>query len=78
MNYIDLALKLWPLVEKLIALRQANPSITEAEARAELEQAGADLTQKILDDQSGHPSEPLDNRPTNRLVSRHEPRDDRL
>lgn len=55
MDYVELALKLWPLVEKLIALKQANPGLTEAEARAELTAVVSALEAKILADQAAHP-----------------------
>lgn len=46
-DLIELALKLWPLIEKSIALHDAQPSITEAEARVALTQHVAVLQAKI-------------------------------
>lgn len=52
---VEVALKIWPLVEKALALRQANPSITEEEARAVLTQHVAALQAKIQADLDAHP-----------------------
>ena len=58
MDYIGLALKLWPLFERLRDLHiqaQINgEELTEAEARAELEKAITDLDRKIQDDLDSH------------------------
>lgn len=52
---IDLALKLWPLFEKILALKTATPAITEADLRAELIKDADALGQKIQDDLDSHP-----------------------
>lgn len=52
---INLAISLAPLLEKIIALRQANPAITADEVRAELIKDADALNQKIQDDLDAHP-----------------------
>ena len=58
MDIISLAIRLWPLLEKLrLAYIQAQingEELTEAEARAELEKAITDLDRKIQDDLDSH------------------------
>lgn len=52
---VELALRVWPLIEKAIALRQANPSLTEEDARALLTAHVAALQAKIQADLDAHP-----------------------
>lgn len=55
---IDLAISLAPLLQKILALRQANPAITPPEVRAELIKDADALTRKIQDDLDSHPPTP--------------------
>lgn len=52
---IDLAIKLYPLFEKILALKQAYPAIAPADVRAELIKDADALSQKIQDDLDAHP-----------------------
>lgn len=52
---IDLALKLWPVLERILALRKMDPAISPDEIRAELIKEADALSQKIDDDLKAHP-----------------------
>lgn len=52
---INLAISLAPLLEKILALRQANPAVSPEYLRAELTKDADALNQKIQDDLDAHP-----------------------
>lgn len=52
---IDLAIRLAPLLEKILALRQANQAISADDLRAILTADADALNQKIQDDLDAHP-----------------------
>ena len=57
---VDLAIRLWPLFEKILALNQDRasqglPPATLEEARAELNKAADELSAKIQADIDSHP-----------------------